>query len=177
MKKETVTFVLLQVFPINSIFTCSYSHANTLVALQKSLEAMCCFVLGTVMAAQEGNYGNWRWMFNMAPVTSVQCRHKENQTAQTQSCQIWEFLSRKLKRRRQSSNQAAPEQPGSNATRTMAASVSPTGALIATISIIWTLYSVWRDREILVADDASRAHRNEQSWWMESGMRPKQSLK
>lgn len=37
-KNETVTFVFLQVFPINSIFT--FRETHTRVALQKSLEVL-----------------------------------------------------------------------------------------------------------------------------------------
>lgn len=58
MKRETVTFVLSSSFPRRQCFSFSYTLANISVASQKSLEVMCCFVLVTVTAAEDGNDGN-----------------------------------------------------------------------------------------------------------------------
>lgn len=58
MKRGTVTFVLSSSFPRWQCFSFSYTLANISVASQKSLEVMCCFVLVTVTAAEDGNDGN-----------------------------------------------------------------------------------------------------------------------
>lgn len=111
-------------------------------------------------------------IFYITVWTSVQCWHGADEMSRVWCCEIWKLLCRELKHRRQSYNQWGRRRIRSCLWQTLHVQWPPLchqpvrwweKLLIATISIVSTLYCVRGDREILVAaDDTSWAHLNKQ---------------